>query len=407
MRIRQQLVASRQNIGSGTNSRRSITVHETGNTGRGANASAHANLQSRPNPRLASWHWTVDDREAVQSFLHTARTFHAGRAEGNNTSISIEICVNSDGDYVQTVKNAAALVARIMRQEGLPISAVRQHNSWSGKNCPTGIRAGRGGMNWAVFLTLVAGGDSVGVIVPPPIGGGIVVPPSVSNDLLWQLQLTGWYDGTLDGVYGPMAKAGVKAFQAATGLFVDGVVGPLTTARLQKEYDMSVDRIIAAINAKPTGISEERVHAIVRHELMNFQLAGSSDTVAKRIEQIFTKLERHDAQYVLFNIEGEEGDCVAIWGTGTWMKAPNADVMKRFLDVAGIWMRLKEDWNLVIVDWRKRVGNPEAEVFEPLAFGAEVPWTRLLPEPIEDEVVVLPIAEQVEADLRKRDRSIR
>lgn len=44
---------------NGKNSRKYITVHQTGNTSRGANAQMHANLQSRGNSRSAGWHWQV------------------------------------------------------------------------------------------------------------------------------------------------------------------------------------------------------------------------------------------------------------------------------------------------------------------------------------------------------------
>jgi len=86
----------------------------------GANAQTHANLQSRG--FSASWHWQVDDKEAIQSFDHTWRLFHAGdgRGKGNMESIGIESCINSDGDYVQAVKNTAKLVAKIMKDEGIP-----------------------------------------------------------------------------------------------------------------------------------------------------------------------------------------------------------------------------------------------------------------------------------------------
>lgn len=154
MIVRQQIVKSTQNISLNPNDRKTVTVHETGNTARGANAAAHANLQSRPNPRLASWHWQVDDKEAVQSFLHGVRTFHAGTALGNREGISVEICVNSDGNQMQAYRNAAELVASILVQENLPLTAVVQHNYYSGKNCPEKLRAGTP-LSWGSFLALV------------------------------------------------------------------------------------------------------------------------------------------------------------------------------------------------------------------------------------------------------------
>lgn len=153
--IKQQLVVSRAKTYAGTNGRKYITIHETANTSRGANAQAHANLQT--NGFTASWHWTVDDNQAIQSFPHTVRCWHAGdgKGAGNYDSIGIEICVNSDGDYRKAVANAAALVAKIMADEGIPIANVVQHNRWSGKNCPANLRSGAKGVKWAEFIDTV------------------------------------------------------------------------------------------------------------------------------------------------------------------------------------------------------------------------------------------------------------
>lgn len=166
MEIRQQIVSSarrRARTYSGTNKRLTITVHETGNSNRGANAARHADLQSNGNVRNASWHWQVDDKEAVQSFPHTDRCWHAGdgRGAGNMDSIAIEICVNSDGNFRKAVDNAAVLVRKIMDEEGISIANVVQHNHWSGKNCPTNLRNGSKGIKWSEFLKMVSAGKPV------------------------------------------------------------------------------------------------------------------------------------------------------------------------------------------------------------------------------------------------------
>lgn len=171
MLVRQSLVAGSANVSQHPNARLSVTVHETGNVGRGSDADAHARLQ-HVNTRVASWHWQVDDVEAVQSFPHSTRCFHAGTARGNRESIAVEICVNSDGNYLAAVRNAAALVARILRMEGLPLSAVLQHHYWSGKDCPTKLRAGRHGVSWPVFMGWVS------EFYYPP-----AVPPQEESDM--------------------------------------------------------------------------------------------------------------------------------------------------------------------------------------------------------------------------------
>ena len=155
MKIKQQLVSSRAKTYGGENGRKYITVHETANTSKGANAQAHANLQSRG--FSSSWHWTVDDKEAIQSFPHTAQCWHAGdgRGNGNLNSIGIEICVNSDGDFSKAVENAATLVRKIMQEENIPLENVVQHNHWSGKNCPRYLRSGEKGISWNDFISSV------------------------------------------------------------------------------------------------------------------------------------------------------------------------------------------------------------------------------------------------------------
>lgn len=48
------------------------------------------------------------------------------------------------------------------------------------------------------------------------------------------LRLAGYYDGEIDGSYGPQTTGAVKAFQAANGLEEDGVAGPKTLEALRR-----------------------------------------------------------------------------------------------------------------------------------------------------------------------------
>ena len=149
--MREQLVKSTAQTNGGVNPRLGITVHETGNTDKGANAAAHATLQANGNSRDASWHITVDDKEAVRSYPDTAQCWHAGNREANNTRIAVEICVNEDGDYDEAFRLAAETVRDLRAKHKLGRSAVSQHYEHSGKNCPAKLRAaGR----WQEFLDL-------------------------------------------------------------------------------------------------------------------------------------------------------------------------------------------------------------------------------------------------------------
>ena len=170
IQIVQQLVPSSVTVAptlAGVNSCEWVTIHETANRAPGADAQAHANLQTRGNAR-ASWHYQVDDTRVIQSFPDRTRCAHAGNREGNRVSIGIEMCVNVDGDYLATVKNTARLVAVLMLRHGIPIDRVVQHNHWSGKNCPTILRAGTAGITWPAFLALVRA-EYVRATTPTPI----------------------------------------------------------------------------------------------------------------------------------------------------------------------------------------------------------------------------------------------
>ena len=126
------------------------TWHDTDNRNFGAGADMHARWMADGcrdnygNPTYTSWHFTVDDKKAIQHIPLNEVAWHAGDGSGpgNMTSIAIEECVNYDRDATKTRANAAELHAFLIRELKLPggIEACVQHNFWSGKNCPATIR---------------------------------------------------------------------------------------------------------------------------------------------------------------------------------------------------------------------------------------------------------------------------
>ena len=144
----------------GSNPCKYITIHETGNAAKGADAAAHAAyLDSDAGERdMVSWHYTVDDHAIVQHLPDYETAYHAGDGKdgpGNTTSIGVEICVNAGGDFEAAKANAAALVRLLMEEHGISIDRVVQHNHWNGKDCPKTIRATAGA--WEAFLALCQG----------------------------------------------------------------------------------------------------------------------------------------------------------------------------------------------------------------------------------------------------------
>ncbi|MEG1657398.1 MAG: N-acetylmuramoyl-L-alanine amidase [Christensenellaceae bacterium] len=136
-----------------------VTVHNTGNHDNGANAGANARyLHNNENNTIAGFHWVVDEKEAIALIPENEITEHTGKRLGNDSTVGVEICDNADGDILVATDNGAKIVSEILKRQGF-VQAVHgenifQHNTWSGKNCPEDIRAGKP-YSWAVFVDKV------------------------------------------------------------------------------------------------------------------------------------------------------------------------------------------------------------------------------------------------------------
>jgi hypothetical protein len=270
MKVTKQLVSDLSNTYGSGNPCDYITIHETANTNNGADAEAHADLQSGGNSRDASWHYSVDDHSAYQSFGDDIQCWHAGDGQGNGNmkSIAIEICVNKDGNFDIAVENAASLTADLMDKHNIPIGNVVQHNKWSGKNCPTYLRNGSKGISWTDFINLVKAGGGGTTNPPKPPAGDIVVDGIWGTDTTYMLQkalgtpedgevwlqavewkdnnpgLTSGWKWESGSVAGSAVIREVQERLKAEGRYsgsIDGLIGPNTIKGLQKHFGTAVD----------------------------------------------------------------------------------------------------------------------------------------------------------------------
>ena len=113
-----------------------ITVHNTA-----SDASAKNEISYMiSNNNQVSYHYAVDDNRAVQGIPLDRNAWHAGdgNGKGNRASIGIEICYSKSGGarFIQAEKNAAYLIATLLKQRGWGIDRVKKHQDWSGKYCP-------------------------------------------------------------------------------------------------------------------------------------------------------------------------------------------------------------------------------------------------------------------------------
>lgn len=116
-----------------------IVIHDTDNRSPKADAEMHTEYY-QSNSRGASAHFTVDDSHIVNSVREEDSAYHCGDGYGkngitNSNSIGIEMCVNSDGDFSKTMKNAEELTKHLMHKYNIPPERVVMHRDASGKNC--------------------------------------------------------------------------------------------------------------------------------------------------------------------------------------------------------------------------------------------------------------------------------
>lgn len=114
----------------------SITVHNTGNKSKGADALLHSSYIKNTDGSV-SWHFTVDDQRIIQHIPIDEIAWHAGCKEGNSTSIGIEICMHEGIDMEKAEEKATWLIAHLMKETG--VTEIKKHQDWTGKYCPAVI----------------------------------------------------------------------------------------------------------------------------------------------------------------------------------------------------------------------------------------------------------------------------
>lgn len=136
-----------------------ITIHNTDNSAKGADAHAHSRFvretgfyMHKGKKVLVAWHYTVDDRVAIRQLPDIERGMHAGSSDGNAASIGMEICMQQGIDQEAANVRAAQLAAFLIVEHDIPIEGVVQHKHWSGKRCPSLLMNEK---KWADFLANV------------------------------------------------------------------------------------------------------------------------------------------------------------------------------------------------------------------------------------------------------------
>ena len=151
-----------------------ITIHSTENPN--ATALQHATGMKNGSFRGTSqwnrtgfltWHFSVDDVQAIQSLPLDIQGEHADHdGPGNKTSVGIEICeFRSAARQAAAIDRAARLAAYAMHEKGIALDHIVPHYHWTQvhfhnnqKDCPhILLEGGKPGPRWEAFLQRVKG----------------------------------------------------------------------------------------------------------------------------------------------------------------------------------------------------------------------------------------------------------
>lgn len=240
-----------------------IVIHNTANDASAENEIAYMHR----NNMETSFHFAVDDKEAVQGIDLNRNAWHAsdGNGKGNREGIAIEICYSKSGGerWLKAVENAAELTAKLLKDYGWGIDKVTKHADYTDKHCPHRILDEYG---WDNFLKLVQSKMSVDT-TPAPAPS---TPKSGINTAVLDWQKAAMADGFsfpkygADGMWGSecenVAKIAIckkrtlykyknltKIVQKKVGAEVDGKYGKDTVnfvKAYQTRYGLTVDGVV-------------------------------------------------------------------------------------------------------------------------------------------------------------------
>ena len=132
-----------------------IVVHNTANDASADSEIKYMHKTQAQGGRQVSYHYAVDDVEAVQGLPESRNGWHAGdgNGKGNREGIGIEICFSKSGGdrFLKAEENAAELIASILKRYGWGIEKVTKHQDYSGKYCPHRTLD----MGWTRFINKV------------------------------------------------------------------------------------------------------------------------------------------------------------------------------------------------------------------------------------------------------------
>lgn len=213
-----------------------IVVHNTANDASAANEVKYM----ISNNNQVSFHIAVDDKEAVQGIPFNRNAWHSGdgNGKGNREGIAIEICYSKSGGerFNKAERNAAELIAQLLKERGWGIDKVTKHQDYSKKYCPHRTLD----LGWQRFLNMISS----------CLGSKVTVKPNLNIDQLAREVIAGKY-GTGDARKRALG-ANYNAVQAMVNEILLGKKPASTPAKKSNE------QIAKEVMAGKWGVGAER-----------------------------------------------------------------------------------------------------------------------------------------------------
>lgn len=230
------------------------TWHDTGNphsTAIGERNYLHSGPRTgNGGKRQAGYNFAFDDTRIIQLTPLDEVTWAAGTATGNRLGYHVEHAFGGSTDWARSLEVGAALHGGLIAARGWDISALVQHNHWSGKHCPGQIR-NRG--IWPTVVNSVAAAAQAARaaalnIEEPPAEGAWPYPDPVKPAFWDALQSapyaldgeTIWY--RVNTLYRVKSETPRQQFALADERVVGPVLEPGTTFRAEAVGESVSDR---------------------------------------------------------------------------------------------------------------------------------------------------------------------
>ena len=226
-----------------------LVIHNTANDAPAANEIAYM----QKTDTQVSFHFAVDDKEAVQGVDMWRNAWHAGDGAerdknkssysyGNLEGIAIEICYSKSGGdrFIKAEQNAAELAARLLLDFGWGIERITKHQDYSGKYCPHRTLD----MGWQRFVNMVAlkrnelmNKSSASTPVTKTTLNGYTLERAKDFSIIYwdKSKKKGKYDSYINGGFFGYYKRGATPYTLPRGNLVADIVSDTSLKKVAEE----------------------------------------------------------------------------------------------------------------------------------------------------------------------------